>query len=270
MKNLATLTLGLVISATSSWVSADTQSAAPSVYQEAYALYLLQHPDNKSQNSQALIQTIQQDYQALFASSNKVNQTQFVQYEQQKLSELMKQRREMSLKQAHVRFGILDADKNQKMSLKEFQDIGIKNFAEYDKNTDGLVSAEDIALAAGEGTQTHDGFRVRLPISMPMANNPNEFIGKYGQNKSYATLADFLSERDKQFFATDRNQDLVVSEQEYVDEFMQRYDLNATKGTAKMQALSARKFQAIAGNKSTIQAKDIAKFAKKLDQAISQ
>ena len=182
----------------------------------------------------------------------------------------MKQRREMSLKQSHVRFGILDSNKDQKMTLKEFQASGMKTFDEMDKNKDGLISAEDVKLAAGNGASTHDGFRVRLPIAMPMANNQQEFIQKYGQGKAYATLGDYLTERDKQFMATDTNADLVVSEQEYVDEFMQRFDRNSIDGQEKMKELSKLQFQAIAQGKSHIQAKDIAQFANKLDKAISQ
>ena len=270
MKIFNVLTIGVLAAIASNLTVAAEKNTQPTVYQEAYAQYLLQHPDNKSQNSQTLIKTFTQDYQDLFANHSKVNQEQFIQFEQQQLNKLMKQRREMSLKQTHVRYGILDADKNQKLTLKEFQEIGLKSFAEYDKNSDGVVTEEDIKLAAGQGTQTHDGFRVRLPISMPMANNPSEFIQKYGQGKAYATLGDFLTGRDQQFFATDSNKDLVVSEQEYVDEFMQRYDQNTVQGLEKMKALSARKFQQIANGKSTIQAKDIEKFAKKVDQVIGQ
>lgn len=264
MNKLMMLAMGTVIAATSAWTAAAT--VQPLVFQEAYAVYLLQHPDSKEQNSKTLIQQFTQDYAELFKNHKKVNQEQFIQFEQKQLDGLMKQRREMSLKQAHVRYGILDADKNQKLTLKEFQDIGLKNFSDYDKNSDGIVTSEDVKLT----TTTHDGFRMRLPISMPIANNPEEFIRQYGQGKAYATLGDFLSGRDKQFFETDSNQDLTVSEKEYVDEFMGRYDKNTLTGKEKMKDISARKFQAISGGKSTIQAKDIEKFAQQVDQAISQ
>lgn len=269
MKKITLYAIGVAITVVATWVSAQ-EKVQPSVYQEAYAQYVLQHPDNKSQNSQTLIKAFTQDYTNLFKNSSKVNQDQFIQFEQQQLNKLMQQRREMSLKQTYVRYGILDADKNQKLTLKEFQEIGLKNFADYDKDQDGIVTDKDIKLAAQNGTGTHDGFSVRLPIAMPIANNPSEFIHQYGQGKAYATLGDFLSGRDKQFFATDQNQDLTVSEKEYVDEFMQRYDRNTAEGIEKMKVLSARKFQAISGGKSTIQLKDIEKFAKQLDREISQ
>ena len=269
MKKITLLTLGLA-AATLSTATFAEKNTQPTVYQQAYAQYVLQHPENKDQNSKVLVKQFSQDYQPLFSAAKKVNQQQFVDFEQAQLTALMKQRREMSLKQTYVRYGILDADKNQKMTLKEFQEIGLKGFAEYDKDQDGIVTENDIKLAAGNGTATHDGFSVRLPISMPMANNPAEFIRQYGQGKSYATLGDYLTGRDKQFFATDADKDLTISEKEYVDEFMQRYDANTVQGMDQMKTLSAHKFQTIGQGKKQIQASDIQKFAQQLDRAISQ
>ena len=269
MKNITLLALGLAVSTLSTGVLAE-KNTQPTVYQQAYAQYVLQHPDNKAQSSKVLVQQFTQDYQPLFSADKKVNQQQFVAFEQAQLTELMKQRRDMSLKQTYVRYGILDADKDQKMTLKEFQEIGLKGFAEYDKDKDGIVTENDIKLAAGNGTATHDGFSVRLPISMPMANNPAEFIRQYGQGKPYATLGDYLTGRDKQFFETDSNKDLTISEKEYVDEFMQRYDANTVAGIEKMKALSVAKFQTMGKGKAQIQASDIQKFAKQLDREMSQ
>ena len=269
MKHLALIATGLGMLATA-WGTQVVAAPQADVYQQSYALYMLYHPETKDQSSVALKKQFSADFTDLFATHKKVDVVQFTAFEQQRLTELMKQRREMSLKQSHVRFGILDSNKDQKMTLKEFQASGMKTFDEMDKNKDGLISTEDVKLAAGNGATTHDGFRVRLPIAMPMANNQQEFIQKYGQGKAYATLGDYLTERDKQFMATDTNADLVVSEQEYVDEFMQRFDRNSIDGQEKMKELSKLQFQAIAQGKSHIQAKDIAQFANKLDKAISQ
>ena len=263
-KRLTTLTMMLAAS-----MSVMADKPTHDIYQESYALYVLYHPDNKSQSTQALTNQYSQDYTALFKQSKQVNLDQFVDYEQARITDLMKQRRDMSLKQTYVRYGILDADKNQKMTLKEFQASGMRTFDEVDKNKDGLISEEDIKLASHDGS-THDGFKVRLPISMPMANGAAEFIKQYGQGKAYTTLGDYLVARDQQFAETDVNKDLIVTEQEYVNEFMQRYDQNTVKGIEKMKEISQRQFQAIAKNKNTISEKDIAKFAKDLDKKISQ
>lgn len=268
MKTFFMTILATALFATS-WNASANEHPQTDVYAQSYAVYLLYHPDNKDQSSTAIKKHFVEDYADLFKNKNKVTEVEFVAYEQSRLQPLMKQRREMSLKQAHVRFGILDANKNGQMTLKEFQDSGVKTFEGMDKNNDGLINAEDVK-ASGTQTGTHDGFRVRLPISMPMANTAKEFIEKYSQGKTYATLGDYLVARDQQFKDTDRNQDLLLTEQEYVDEFMQRFDANAVQGIEKMKALSAQKFQAISGSKSTIQAKDIEKFAKQLDRAISQ
>jgi len=268
MKKLALWMTSLTAMATAGSAIADTVDQS-NAYQQAYALYVLYHPNNKEQNSSTLIKQYTQDYAELFQANKKVNQVQFVQFEQARLEPLLKQRREMSEKQAHVRYGILDNNKDQKLTLKEFQETGLKTFNEFDKNLDGLVNAEDAKLA-GNSNATHDGFRVKLPISMPMPSNINEFISQYGQGKNYVTLGDYLTARDKQYFATDANGDHIVTEKEYVDEFMQRFDANIATGKVKMQETAAQQFQVIGKGKTTIQASDIQQFAKNMDQAISQ
>ncbi|HVK42909.1 MAG TPA: hypothetical protein VM471_10565 [Phenylobacterium sp.] len=45
------------------------------------------------------------------------------------------------IRQAHVRFGVLDKDKDQKMSPAEFAASGDRAFAEQDGDGDGVVTA---------------------------------------------------------------------------------------------------------------------------------
>ena len=106
--------LGLSSMCSTSITFAAQQNNQPDVYQQSYALYMLYHPETKEQNSKALVENYRQDYQALFQNNKKVSADQFVQYEQARLDPLLKQRRDMSLKQAHVRYGILNSAKNQK------------------------------------------------------------------------------------------------------------------------------------------------------------
>ena len=258
----------LLIMATGS-VYASEKLEQNQAYQQAYALYLLNHPQKEAKNSPFNISEYTQNYHDLFNKNKKVDVEQFVQYEQDRLVTLLKQRREMSLKQAHVRFNILDNNKDQKMTLSEFQESGIKTFESFDKNKDGILDQQDIQLA-GNFSETHDGFRIKLPISMPMPSNVTEFIQQYGQGKDYVTLGDYFSARDKQYFSTDTNADRVVTEQEYVNEFTQRFDQNSASGKEKMKALSIAQFDLIAQGKKTIQANDIQNFAQKLNQEITQ
>ena len=44
------------------------------------------------------------------------------------------------IRQAHVRFGVLDKDKDQKMSAEEFAASGARAFAEQDGDGDGVVT----------------------------------------------------------------------------------------------------------------------------------
>ncbi|WP_237449675.1 hypothetical protein [Novosphingobium silvae] len=47
------------------------------------------------------------------------------------------------LKQAHVRFGVLDTDKDGNLTLAEFNASGERMFAKLDTNGDGVVDAKD-------------------------------------------------------------------------------------------------------------------------------
>ncbi len=51
--------------------------------------------------------------------------------------------REGQLKQAHVRFDVLDKDKSKKIEAPEFAASGIRAFAEQDGDSDGKVTAEE-------------------------------------------------------------------------------------------------------------------------------
>lgn len=52
---------------------------------------------------------------------------------------------EGQLKQAHVRFGVLDTDKDGNLSLAEFSASGDRMFKKLDSNGDGAVDAKDTA-----------------------------------------------------------------------------------------------------------------------------
>lgn len=263
------LLLAVAISTCAVLGNAAEKLTQPSIEQQSYALYLLYHPKKNEQSTAALSQNFVADYSELFKSNKKVNKSQFIDFEMARLKPLLEQRREMSLKQTHVRFGILDKNKDQRLTLKEFQEVGIRGFDEWDKNKDGLVNAEDIKLSENNQS-THDGFKVKLPISMPMPSNVKEFIQQYGKDKAYVTLGDYLTARDQQFFATDLNKDSVVTESEYVEEFMKRFDQNTESGSVQMQKFFADQFDLISKGKVSIQASDIQKFAKQVDRQISQ
>lgn len=52
---------------------------------------------------------------------------------------------EGQLKQAHVRFGVLDTDKDANMTLAEFSKSGERMFEKLDSNGDGVVDAADVS-----------------------------------------------------------------------------------------------------------------------------
>lgn len=54
------------------------------------------------------------------------------------------------MRQAHVRFGVLDTDKNGLIDLNEYQASGIKMFEHHDRDKDGFVTDKDRVLLEQE------------------------------------------------------------------------------------------------------------------------
>ena len=53
--------------------------------------------------------------------------------------------RQRQMRQAHVRFGVLDRDKDKKMVKAEYDVSGSRAFAEQDDDKDGTITAADVA-----------------------------------------------------------------------------------------------------------------------------
>jgi EF hand len=62
------------------------------------------------------------------------------------------------MRQAKVRFGVLDADKNGSISLEEFQASGLRMFNLHDRNQDGTVDEADVKIAEDERKSGKTGF----------------------------------------------------------------------------------------------------------------
>ncbi|MDR7155796.1 Ca2+-binding EF-hand superfamily protein [Sphingobium xenophagum] len=56
--------------------------------------------------------------------------------------------RQRQIRQTHVRFGVLDKDKDGKMIQAEYDLSGARAFAEQDNDKDGIVTAADAAATA--------------------------------------------------------------------------------------------------------------------------
>lgn len=56
--------------------------------------------------------------------------------------------RQRQIRQAHVRFDVLDKDKDRKMTQAEYDASGARAFAEQDNDKDGIVTAADAAATA--------------------------------------------------------------------------------------------------------------------------
>ncbi len=60
-----------------------------------------------------------------------------------RLEKQLEAQRKSSIKQAYVRYGVLDSDENGGMTLEEFNTSGDKTFSRYDANDDGSISEDD-------------------------------------------------------------------------------------------------------------------------------
>lgn len=76
MKKLALLIATITAMTSSVSTIAETVEQAD-VYQQAYALYMLYHSNNKDQTTPSLIKQYPQDYVELFKGNKKVTQQQF-------------------------------------------------------------------------------------------------------------------------------------------------------------------------------------------------
>jgi hypothetical protein len=72
--------------------------------------------------------------------------------------EKRKEELQRQMRQAKVRFGVLDADKNGSISLEEFQATGLRMFKLHDRNQDNGVDEVDIKLAEEERKAGKTGF----------------------------------------------------------------------------------------------------------------
>ncbi|MDH0865161.1 hypothetical protein [Mitsuaria sp. GD03876] len=66
-----------------------------------------------------------------------------------KIADPEKRREELQrqMRQAKVRFGVLDADKNGSISLEEFMAAGESMFKLHDRNKDGVIDEADVKIA---------------------------------------------------------------------------------------------------------------------------
>jgi hypothetical protein len=56
--------------------------------------------------------------------------------------------RQRQIRQAHVRFGVLDKDKDKKMTQAEYDASGARAFAEQDADANGIVTQADVVATA--------------------------------------------------------------------------------------------------------------------------
>lgn len=73
----------------------------------------------------------------------RIDEAEYVQEFVARMTEEQKEHRTKQLKQAHVRFGVLDKDKDGDLTVKEFAVSGTRMFAGWDLNKDGVINEQD-------------------------------------------------------------------------------------------------------------------------------
>ncbi len=76
-----------------------------------------------------------------------VHEEEYVSEYEGRLEQELKERHDMQIKQAYVRFDVLDSDDNAEITLTEFNASGDRMFSDLDTNGDGIVDETDTAAA---------------------------------------------------------------------------------------------------------------------------
>jgi hypothetical protein len=76
-----------------------------------------------------------------------VHEEEYVSEYEGRLEQELKERHDMQIKQAYVRFDVLDADDDENITLTEFNASGNRMFSKLDTNGDGVVDEKDTADA---------------------------------------------------------------------------------------------------------------------------
>lgn len=146
-----------------------------------------------------------------------VSEDEYVQEFKERSAQALKQERDAQVAQAHVRFRVLDTNKDGKASRAEFDASGERVFAEIEKTVN---RASPAASGRKEGTES-DGNR----LGMPGSHSREGLLDMYDTNDDdKITRAEFDQTRAEQFKRTDSNGDGTLSESEYVGEFQDRMD----------------------------------------------
>lgn len=125
--------------------------------------------------------------------------------------------RKAQVAQTVIRFGAVDKNHDQKITLEEFQASASGLFNFLDKQKTGVISTETPEPEANGGS--------RSVLSMPDTHSVKGFLEIYDvDSDGKVTRADFDQQRKDKFNATDTNHDGSVNAEEYMTEFENRLD----------------------------------------------
>lgn len=77
--------------------------------------------------------------------NGQVNEIEYINEYIFRLDKQLAEQRANQIRQAHVRFGVLDLNKDGVLSVEEFNESGDRMFSRLDTNSDGVIDGKDTA-----------------------------------------------------------------------------------------------------------------------------
>jgi Ca2+-binding EF-hand superfamily protein len=171
-----------------------------------------------------------------------------------RLDKRYEQGRKAHIEQTNRRFKSLDKDENKAIEWSEYAASGVRTFARWDTNEDGVIDENDPKKASKYSKKkSGSSWYSKNPISyirMPTTHNLKGLQSIYDANKDGAVSRDeFTNERRSVFYVTDTDKNGVLSAEEYLVEFEDRIVQTVDKSRRGSIKQTYVRFNALDDNK---------------------
>lgn len=192
-----------------------------------------------------------------------ISEQEYVFNYQDQLNLQLSKDRKGHVKQTGVRFNALDKNNNAQMEWEEYKASGLRSFARYDTNKDGQIDNQDEAptyswhkqstsnLTREEKAKRRDRMLAyaKRALRMPTTHNKQGMLVKYdADNDGVVTKAEHTQARKATFTLTDEDGNGWVSDEEYLNEFLNRVDTQIANTRIQQKQQSYTRFKALDSN----------------------
>ena len=140
--------------------------------------------------------------------------------------------RAAQVRQTHVRFGAINRDEDEKISLAEFEATGKRGFDYLDVDQDGVIRDGDKTPVweTSDDSEVENELVRRPTLSMPSTHSVEGMLEICDlDGDAQVQYEEYQEVRAEQFARADENSDGELSQQEYVLEFEDRLDAQISK-----------------------------------------